>query len=81
MNPVDVDCPHVATPEEQQRDSSYMACGAAIGQPCVWARRYDGLEPPAYHSERIEAAMTLYGMQQSISKEEFDQEVMNTELV
>lgn len=57
-NPLTQACLHLATPEEQQRDPGYLACNAQPGQPCTWARRYDGLPNPAFHSQRIEAAVS-----------------------
>ena len=47
-------CPHFATPAERSRDPRYFACNAAAGEPCRWARRYDGVPDPAFHSERLE---------------------------
>lgn len=47
-------CAHLATPQEQQRDPRYVACNAQPGQPCTWARRYDGLVDPPFHADRLE---------------------------
>ncbi len=52
-------CSHGPTPEEVQRDPSYLGCTARAFEPCVWARRWDGVTDPAYHSERFEAAQAF----------------------
>ncbi len=54
--PLDHPCPHLATPQEQERDPEYRACGAPAGQTCTWARRHDGFGDPPFHSERLESA-------------------------
>ena len=55
-NPLQHPCLHTATPAERKRDPDYQACTAQPGQPCRWARRYDGMVDPPFHSERLECA-------------------------
>jgi hypothetical protein len=59
-SPLHTACLHLPTPAERDRDPAYRGCTAAAGQPCVWARRYDGEHNPLFHSERIEAALPLH---------------------
>ena len=57
--PLDQPCPHLATPQEQERDPAYQACNAPAGQPCRWARRHDGITNPTFHTERLEGALPI----------------------
>ncbi len=72
-------CPHTATPEEQVRDPEYLGCNAAIGAPCTWARRHDGITDPTFHSERLET-VSLDPMDPA-ARDRFDQAVLATGLV
>ena len=57
LDPLTFSCPHVASAAEQGRDPEYLSCGAAAGEPCRWARRYDGEVDPGFHAERIEVSV------------------------
>ena len=80
QNPLHHTCPHTATPEEQTRDPEYLACNATPGLPCIWARRYDGVFDPPFHSERLESATPPAAMTPE-SRERFNEEVLATGLV
>ncbi len=56
IDPLQIPCFHIATPQEQDRDPDFLACKAGPGQPCTWAGRYDGVTDPLFHAERLEAA-------------------------
>jgi hypothetical protein len=79
--PLDQACPHIATPQEQQRDRDYQACNAQPGQPCTWARRYDGLLNPRFHAERLEAASLASPFSPAQSPERLREEALETGLV
>ena len=73
-------CPHTATTEERTRDTRYLACNAAPGAPCVWARRFDGIVNPAFHSERLETSPAPVVLDPEARKS-FDEAVLATGLV
>lgn len=56
IDPLEQTCGHVATAAELRRDPQYVGCAAGPGEACRWARREDGEENPAFHSERLEWA-------------------------
>ena len=62
LDPLQQPCGHAPTPEEQNRDRDYLGCMVAIGQPCLWAKRFDGVPDPAFHSERWELAAQPAGL-------------------
>ena len=82
LDPLTIACTHLPTPAEQQRDPRYLACNAAPGKPCLWARRFDGLANPPFHAERLEAcaARTLDNAT-PLTPEAFDAAVLATGLV
>lgn len=55
MTPIDYPCMHYPSDEERIRDRAYLGCDALPGMPCVWAKRFDGVQDPCFHSERIAA--------------------------
>lgn len=69
MNYLDAPCGHAPTPEEKDRDSSYLGCFAKEGEPCLWARRFDGVADPEAHSERIETFAEMNRNGSTISTE------------
>lgn len=74
-------CPHNATAEERERDPLYLFCNAAPGEPCRWSRRFDGLADPAFHSERLEAAIPQSASASTPSHATFDRAVLETGMV
>lgn len=73
-------CSHFASLAEKQRDPDYRLCGARSGQPCVWARRADGVVDPPFHSERWEAALTVANNDpaHTMAKAKLDQAILNS---
>ena len=80
-DPLQLACPHIATPQEQDRDPNYLSCNADPGQPCVWSARYDGLSDPPFHAERLEAAAAGTDLRDILNPEAFREAVLNTGLV
>ncbi len=80
-NPLAHPCPHPATVEERLRDRFYILCNAESGQPCHWAKRFDGLPDPPFHSERLEAALPLTGPLDTAASEAFTRAVLATGLI
>ena len=89
IEPLQVACLHMATAEEKDRDPIYVLCGAGASQPCTWAKRYDGVEDPPFHSERLEAAMADEAtkaaeegrLRDTLDRETFREIVLDTGLV
>ena len=81
QDPLDQPCTHVATPEELQRDPTYLLCNATPGAPCAWARRFDGCLNPHFHSERLEAAPPLSQFETATQKQAFREAVLETGLI
>ncbi len=79
--PLDFPCPHLATPQERERDPEYGACQAQAGAPCTWARRHDGLPNPAFHSERLESAGARCLPEQDLDSARFREVVLESGLV
>jgi hypothetical protein len=80
-DPLQQPCAHLATPQERERDPDYQSCGAAQGQPCRWAARYDDVVDPPFHSERLEAAASQAELQSTLDTETFREAVLDTGLV
>lgn len=74
-DPLSIPCPHIATEWEQRRDPAYKFCGALEGEPCVWAKRWDGIVVPRFHAERLTAMMPSAPRDEA-SKEAFAAAVM-----
>lgn len=89
IDPLTTPCLHVATPQELERDPDYRTCNAATGEPCRWARRYDGAANPPFHAERMESAAADQAslaaeqgeMQSALEIETFREAVLDTGLV
>ena len=93
IDPLTTACLHVATPQEFERDPGYRTCNAAVGEPCNWAKRYDGVVDPPFHAERIESAAADQAnliaeqaaeqrdMQSALETETFREAVLDTGLV
>ncbi len=80
-HPFDYPCPHIATPEERQRDPEYLFCNASAGHPCHWAARFDGLPDPAHHTERLEAALRAAPADSTQSRATLEADISETGLV
>ncbi len=80
-SPLSFPCPHLATPQEMDRDPQYEACNAAAGQPCVWARRYDGQPDPPFHSERLEQLLNASDHSDTPVDPNLQQAILDTGLV
>ncbi len=79
--PIDQPCMHAPTAAEQQRDRDYLGCSAAAGESCRWAKRWDGVADPKFHSERIEAASYVEPHSGQVTDQAFDQLVLDSGLV
>jgi hypothetical protein len=80
-SPLSFPCSHFPTSAEHDRDRDYLGCYVEEGQPCVWAKRFDGEENPPFHSERLEKLARDGGFRQAVTDEVMERMVLNTGLI